>query len=124
MIAQKLADLLFTEEPDCVTQAGELMHALGEPWRPEFLRHHKLHNLRGKVLAIEDFILVHDKELCFFLIPARYSPTGNYRTLQHTPLYYFMNNSKSKYGNGKIGGPQSLLSTLSGLDRVITMCQD
>jgi hypothetical protein len=116
MLAQKLADLLLTEEPDCITQAGELLHALGEPWRPDFINANKLHNLRGKVLSLEGFILVHDKELCFFLIPLKYK-----KNVQATSaaFYYFINNSRNKYGNGKVGGPRTILSMLAHLNRVI-----
>jgi len=125
MLAEKLADLLFTEEPDCITQAGELLHALGNPWRPDFLNANKLHNLKGRVLSLEGFILVHDEELCFFLIPIKYTRPCRERLglsaaqPASAAFYYFINNSRNKYGNGKVGGPRTILSMLTHLNRVI-----
>jgi hypothetical protein len=116
VLAQKLATLLLTEDCDCVTQAGELLLSLGEHWRPDFLNANKLYNLKGKVLALEGFILVYDRELCFFLIPLKYK-----KHVQATSpaFYYFINNSKNKYGNAKISGPRTILSLLTHLNRVI-----
>ena len=98
--------------------------AIGEPWKPDFLKHHRLTNLTGKTLSYESIILIKDADTYILLIPWNLIKYTTFSELQqYAGFYYWINNSPffgTKAYNThtpRLGGPRTLLNLLTHINR-------